>query len=107
MLFMQDPAQRIQDKAGTLTAEQSGGFLLHQLTDGTLPALAGNAGTLHVAEQCCFGRAEIVTVEAGHRDRLEDMQFEMTHGVFSFEKSQERGCSRSMPKPKALALPIP
>ena len=38
--------------------------------------------TEHAAEKGRFGRTEIIAVQAGDRDRLENVQFKMFHGVF-------------------------
>ena len=48
-------------------------------SDSPLKALTGDPCSVDATEDGGFGRSHVVAVEAGDRERLEDMQFDRFH----------------------------
>ena len=47
---------------------------------GSFLALAGHAGALNASKECRLGSAEVVAVEAGDGEGLQDVKFDEVHG---------------------------
>ena len=55
---------------------------MREFTYGAFPALAGDAGALDTTKACRLRCTEVITIEAGNRERLEDVQFYEVHFHF-------------------------
>jgi hypothetical protein len=55
-------------------------FIASQNPAGALEALAGDTGATDTAEEGGFRGADVIAVEAGDREGLEDVEFDEVHG---------------------------
>ena len=76
---------RLDDELGALTGIQVRTQFFSVQSDCPFQALAGDAGAGDTAEDGGFGRADVVAVEAGDGEGLEDVEFDQLHVLLSVD----------------------
>ena len=80
--FFNAVSERLDDELGAFAAEtRVRQVVLGVFADGTFEGLAGEAGAVDAAEDGGLGRADVVAVEAGDGEGLEDVEFDQSHVV--------------------------
>ena len=80
----------LYDELGAMRSEpRLRQIILRVLTDGPLQALAGESGARHAAEDGGFRRADIIAVQAGDGEGLQDVEFDQFHGMMGCDNGAE------------------
>ena len=79
-VLLQGVGKRLNDELGALAAEACAGqVVLREFADGAFERLTGETGAVDAAEDSGLGRADIVAVETGDGEGLQNVEFDQFH----------------------------